>query len=194
MDIKDITNNIVNTYDNSPISVRTNGIQWYLKAHNYCLELSNRYNLSLDLVVAILAVLSPRNKWESNKEDCETLIKAYFDKLDLDQFKVKTFNANKQKAWEILKTQKVVLTGNKVTAFYYNIRYPVKSEEVTVDTWAVRVALNNGSYSKPITNKQYKIIAEGYREAFKTLKGKYKYLTTPMQVQAVCWEHIRTST
>ena len=170
------------------------GIKWYLNAHDFCLSISQEYNLNLDIVVAILATLSPRNKWESNKQDCINTIKAFQAGLDINQFKVKTFNRNKQKAWDILITEKPVLTGNKVTAFYCNIRYPVKSKEVTIDTWAARVAFNDISYKKPINNKDYTMLTKAYIRAFKEINKAHRYIQTPMQVQAVCWEDIRTST
>jgi hypothetical protein len=192
--VNQLTLNIINRYNNSPQELQTSGIKWYLKAHDFCLSISQIYNMNLDLVVGVLAALSPRNKWESNKEDCITIIKAYIKGVKLDEFKVRTFNTNKQKAWDILVTEQVNLRGNKVRAFYENIRYPDKSKDITIDTWAARVAHNDMNYKKPINNKDYQIISKAYLEAFEEISKSHKYLQTPMQVQAVCWEYIRSST
>jgi hypothetical protein len=186
-----VKSNIINLYDEIPLDKKTTAITWYNDAHNFCLSVSVRFNIELKLVVGVLAALSPRNKWAHNKKDCIALIKGFADGEDINNITVHTFNRNKLKAWNILSTKVVDLGGLKVNSFYNNIINPSNARDVTIDVWAIRVALNNNTFSKSITEKQYGLIKEGYIEAFDNLKDKHKYLQTPSQLQAICWTYIR---
>ena len=55
------------------------------------------------IVVGVLSALSPNNKWERNViDDTENMCVAYKSDIPLDDVKVCTYNANKQKAIKIL--------------------------------------------------------------------------------------------
>jgi hypothetical protein len=187
----DLTSNIISIYNQVSRDKITLSILWYHNAHNFCLATSAKFGLSLEIVAGVLAILSPRNKWENNKQDCINIIEAYLSGKNLDSIKVRTFNKNKQKAWNLLKTKNVEISGQKVKSFYRNIVNPFGMEDVTVDTWAVRVALNNSKSTLSPNKTQYKIIKEAYQKAFNELSNRDVFLRTPSQLQAICWEHIR---
>jgi plasmid replication initiation protein len=162
---------------------------WYETAHSICKRIADYYDLTLQQVCGIMAVLSPQNKWSQNVLDCEALI------ID-DIAKVSTFNRNKQKAlqikycYELEKEVSDIVSGNKVTSFYNNLLSPHNQDYVTVDRHAVRCALDDISsrfdeiknYGR---NKHFHRIAQAYKNVAK------KHNISVLKVQSVCWVAIR---
>lgn len=110
------------------------GMGWYREANRYCWSLSRKYGVPMPSVVGALAALSPRNKWERNKADVESLL------LSPDAA-VGTFGANKKRALQCLSTPspRALLTGRKVRSFYDNILHYNAITVVTVDVWMGRI-------------------------------------------------------
>jgi hypothetical protein len=81
-----------------------------------------------------------------------------------------------------------ILNGNKIKAFYTNIRYPHKHEDVTIDRWAVRAALMQNLTDKDlqgVTKQQYSFFVDCYKSAAK------KRNVTPIIMQSSIWSYIR---
>lgn len=51
------------------------GLLWYYRAHEFCKELSARFDLSLAVVCGIMSALSPGTNWERNKLETTNLIR-----------------------------------------------------------------------------------------------------------------------
>ena len=80
------------------------GISWYATALTAAQELAARYNIYIATACAVIAALSPRNKWERNLIDAENLINVYTT-VGIDackDVKVCTFGKNKAKALVIV--------------------------------------------------------------------------------------------
>jgi len=136
-------------------------------------------------VCAVIAALSPRNKWERNIVDAKTLCTL---KDNFESGKYSTFGANVKKAYAALwaidrDSVLVVLNGKKVCSFFDNIFDP-SSTRVTIDVHMQLVAL--GKYiaedDRPsLTDKVYREI----EEAVKTVALKNGLL--PYELQAIAW-------
>lgn len=65
--------NVVGTFGRATATERSNGRQWYERAHGYAQDIAEMYGTSLDVAAAVLSALSPANKWIRNKEDARNL-------------------------------------------------------------------------------------------------------------------------
>lgn len=104
------------------------GSDWYPRALRFAHKLADVYNINFRTIVAVIASLSPRNRWERNMRDAESMVKCYAaggDCEDLSNIKVCTFGAGKKKAIKIL-TENItnnnvlleILKGPKLCEFY----------------------------------------------------------------------------
>jgi hypothetical protein len=167
-----------------------NGLTWYREAHEYARSLSHEFNLSLERVAGIIAVLSPACRWEMNCIDARDVLEKREDAT------VTSYSANKRKAlnilyakydWSIYK----FIKGNKVKAFFDNILHPDTSTSVTLDRHILRAVC------KPKLDKElnkifasansYQAIAERFRQEAKKLNIR------PCQLQAAIWLQVRPS-
>lgn len=146
------------------------------------------------MAAAVVSVLSPRNKWDRNKTDAETLVRTALSGGSLQDFAVCTFTSNKRKAWDLVLSggkgfqPEKFFKGLKTRSFYDNISCP-DSRCVTIDTWAVRAARDvEERWSGSLTPKQYKALEAEYQEV-----ADYVGLR-PMDLQAVVWVGIRNKT
>ena len=101
------------------------GLSWYSTALNAAKELASRYNIYIATACAVIAALSPRNKWERNLIDAENMINAFTTVGECKDVKVCTFGKNKAKAVEILMNDgnhsnvfEDILSGPKLREFY----------------------------------------------------------------------------
>lgn len=172
---------LLDTLNNSKQNDFKHGMTWYKEARQWCQLQSEVYNVPLYKVVGVLAALSPRNKWNRNKEDTINVIKHGFNA------KCATFHNNKQKACDILKATSIehvikLLNGMKVQSFFSNI-YHDDCNLVTVDVWAMRVVGFEGN----LTPKKYREIENVYRDMANELG------MLPKQLQAITWSTYRGS-
>jgi len=102
------------------------GMAWYGIAKSIAVVIAEDYGIPASQAVAVLAALSPRNKWTRNVVDCEALVSAYVagGAEQALETKVCTFGANKAKAVRILEsgletlpTALEILSGPKLREF-----------------------------------------------------------------------------
>ena len=172
--------NLLDHYINASEGQLTHGFTWYKKANRICVKLSIKHDLPLYKVVGILSALSPRNKWERNIIDCESVI------VHGIKASVCTFNANKEKAVRILRASTPTevfdeLNGRKVQSFYNNILKPKKVSTVTVDVHAMRSVGLNRAPNKTLYNQ--------VEDAYKSLGTLLGIL--PHEAQAIVWAVVR---
>lgn len=129
------------------------GCWWYNKAYAECVKISKSVYIetgelySKQTVAEVIAILSPRNKWERNLIDAKNLL------LHKDKAVIATFNANKQKALRLINGEEVKLS-RKVKAFASAILDTGLCKEPfgenVVDVWMLRAAglkANNKNYT-----------------------------------------------
>ncbi len=185
-------------YNLASITDRNQGLNWYARALDFADNLGEVYDINYTTIVGVIAALSPRNRWERNMQDAETMVKVYtnggtYD--DLMNLKVCTFKTGKRKAAEIL-TGKVtnrqelldILKGPKLQEFFNCILGDV--DDVCIDGHAYsiwvgdRITLANvPAIGKKLRDK----IKSDYQKAAKEIGIK------PHELQAitwVCWRRI----
>ena len=178
--------------------------KWYQNAKKFTEDLSLKFDnqLSSKKIAGVIAALSPRNEWNRNKFDAETLCKEFLSnkyyQLNLFGYhmllnsKVCTFHANKSKAIEILLSDdskiESILKGNKLINFYRCIIGD--SNAICIDGHAFNIACNRVSSLAEvptISDKHYKIIANVYRDAKNIINKRYGLNLKTMHLQSVTW-------
>lgn len=174
------TENIIRIIRSATPAQVAEGAAWYPVAHGEASRIAAIYGIGTDTVAAIIAALSPRNRWARNVYDAECFVAAAFHGLPRRP-KACTFHANAAKAWDIATGTpwSDILTGPKVRSFVANIVGDVYA--VTVDVWAVRAATLGAADSVGKRKGEYDAYANAYRAAAATLG------LTPHTAQAIAW-------
>ena len=178
--------------------------KWYSDAQKFTETLSLEFNneLSSNKIAGVIAALSPRNEWNRNKFDAVNLCKEFLSnkyyQLNLFGYhfllnsKVCTFHANKSKAIKILLSDdseiETILKGNKLINFYRCIIGD--PEAICIDGHAFNIAANRVTSLAevpPISDKNYKIIANLYRETKNFINKEYNLNLKTYQIQSVTW-------
>ena len=163
-----------------------NGKNWYKDAQDFAKYLSETYNLDTYVCASVISALSPNNKWQRNKIDAETVIKAHLNGISQDSIKVCTYNANKIKAFRILKGDLITEKSPKTHSFAMNVGL-LSSDHITIDKWHLRACLSKVKTDvvESCTNVQYRRIEKITSQLAKEngLKG-YEF-------QAIVWVTIR---
>ena len=161
------------------------GINWYSNALSFARSLDSDERKA----AGVIAALSPRQAWDTNKEGAKKLLTAAQRHSSIIPTVAGTYH-NVQKAWKIANGANpeealIPFEPNrafKVPRFYANILG--NTEVVTVDVWAARVAVKNAPDA--IRGTLYLKIEKMYQRAAQTIGT-----ITPRDLQAVCWVHIR---
>lgn len=165
------------------------GKAWYDQANLTCKEIAKRFNISTNQVAAIVAALSPNNRWHRNISDAESLIKVHSASGDPNSVKVGTYSKNKEKAIRILNKENPlnVLGGLKVRSFYSCL---TGGDDVVVDGHAFAIWSGQRiptTKTPKISPALYANIALDYRLATNVINAATSDSLTPCQVQAATW-------
>ena len=195
--------NIKGVYYLSKAYEKKHGEIWYKVANKSCGAIAKKTQMHSAIVVGVLSALSPNNKWERNIIDTENICMAYKSDIPLDEVKVCTYNANKQKAIKILgildkgsmdleNDIREILNGNKVKAFFNCIHnYETNKTTVCIDGHAKAIYIGEkfaqSSNSSNVTKKQYRIISQAYIDATKEINESEGTSYLPYQIQAITW-------
>ena len=136
---------------------------------------------AINKACGVIAALSPVKTWSHNKT-CALDLVTTGDCGHMKQFK--------QKAKDILasdgtdETILSILNGNKISAFFLNIRYPDVANVITIDRHALSIALGRWITEEDyrgMTTKQYNFFVHCYVIAA-TQVG-----VTPLLMQSATW-------
>lgn len=168
------------------------GLVWYKRAASLAWRLSTTYGFTFEQCAAVIAALSPNNKWERNTVDADTVCAAYRQGLSPSDIKVGTFHNNKAKAWACLEITDPTRdkladilhgkAGRKVRSFYHSIIG--QNDDVCIDGHAYSIWLGrriSTSKTPAISAKAYELAARSYVLAAEGTSY------TPAQVQAITW-------
>jgi len=165
------------------------GKNWYKESQNFAKYLSETYNLDRYVCASVISALSPNNKWERNKIDAETVIKAHLNGIAPENIKVCTYNANKYKAFDILNGKVITEKSPKTHSFAMNVGL-LSSDHITIDKWHLRACLvypNDGILPcvESCTSVQYRRVEKITSQIAKNnnLKG--------YELQAIIWVTIK---
>ena len=192
--------NILHIFNQSSFDERTSGAAWYGAAKLVCNEMSIKYNVPVPVVVAVVAALSPNNRWERNLANADALIAAFLNGDECETVSCSTYHSMRAKAWRCLEIGAAVsghfhghldglllaeLKGQKISAFYQNIAGT--SDKPTIDGHAANIArgrrVSLSGSRLTITKRQYRELQAAYVEAARVLNCDL----TGYEVQAVTW-------
>lgn len=170
------------------LSNKKQATNWYYEVNEFCLSLSEIYDVPLIKVTGIMSALSPNNTFSSNCKSLERFLKYK------GMCRVTTFHGQKEKAKQILFMEnptedkiKSILGGLKTQAFFENLYRPHTSRAVTVDIWQIRWAKSIGLIPEKgtLTPKRYRLIADMVTKVANDLQ------LLPHQYQALTWYETR---
>ena len=180
--------NIVSVYRDADETQHAEGLLWYSDAQNAAHNIAVKYDIAVYIVVAVIAALSPNNKWSRNIVNADALIGAFIRGDGLLSVKVSTYNKMKQKAWDILAARpdydgaKAMLKGQKITSFFCDI---MGEFNVTIDGHARNIAYGERvGLTDERTNigvREYRALQAAYEEAARRVG------LMPYQLQAITW-------
>ena len=166
------------------------GMDWYKEAQEFCEKTSCDYFMDSYDVAVVTAILSPNNRWERNKVDTITTIKAWKLGWEPDRIKVCTYNANKQKAFDYLNGKvDLVRKSPKTHSFAMNVGL-LSPEHITIDKWHLRACVGipeEGVFDavESCTIAQYR------RIEMLTSSIAQEYKVKGYELQAIIWVMIK---
>ena len=180
--------NITSVYRDADPNQRADGLLWYHLAQKAAHDIALKHDVPVYLVVAVIAALSPNNKWTRNLVNADALIGAFIRGDGIDSVKVSTYHKMKAKAWDILVARpdyeqaKTMLKGQKITSFFMDI---MGEFNVTIDGHARNIAYGERvGLTDDRTNigvREYRALQAAYEEAARRVG------LMPYQLQAITW-------
>ena len=173
------------------------GCDWYTDAHKIAGRIASMYGLHHAVVAAVIAALSPNNKWERNCQDAENIIAAYYHGNEDDALLVKvcTYKANKIKAVKCLAKGlgyddlKTILNGPKVIEFFHCI-IGTPHRDVCIDGHAYSIWFGERLTLKKVPNIGKRLrerIKEDYITVTDWINEELNTSYEPSQIQAITW-------
>jgi hypothetical protein len=134
---------------------RAEGRLAYRRYNTMMNVLANRFDISLNRVVAVFVSLSPNNEYRSIMRSAVTVLDALMRGADIDDVQVSTYRHCLRRAWDYgigAKDFEQQNKGPKVLSFYHNILDPDDPRWVTIDGHMTAIWL-----SENLTMKQASI-------------------------------------
>lgn len=175
---------IINVYNQAEPEEKEYFGKWYEKASEVCKKISEKYQVPFETVCAVMAILSPGNRFVSNITAVTNLLENFKNGKNL---KVSSNNPrNGIKARRVLETGDLSLvTGPKVIEFFSSLKDPnTFKERLVLDGHAISIWLGKKLPLKtpPLRDvKNRKIIIEDYKKAAECLGISLQ------ELQAVTW-------
>ena len=116
-----MVHNITSVYRDADKLQHAEGLLWYSDALKSANLMAIKHGVPVYIAVAVIAALSPNNKWSRNLTNADALIGAFVNGDGIDSVKVSTYHKMKAKAWGILAARpdydgaKRMLKGQKIT-------------------------------------------------------------------------------
>lgn len=170
--------NIISVYNQATPEEKEYWGQWYHNAKSGVQDLATEFNLPFPVVAAIVAVLSPGNRWHGNLIAAEKLLNG--------DPKVNAYPRQADRARAILKTGDTSLvTGPKVSVFFKSLLDPKSVEkDMVLDSHAINIWRGVKTSIKALKNPTVSERAQ----MIKDYQQAAKELGVPVQaVQAVTW-------
>jgi GNAT superfamily N-acetyltransferase/predicted kinase len=176
--------NIIAVYNDADDEEKDYWGKWYYHANKDVTTLSNNYGIDFRIAAAVVAVLSPGNKWLGNLYAAEKTIQKFNDpSLNIS---ISAYGKNVIKALKILETGDVAyVKGPKVSVFFLSLVDPQSvNKELVLDSHAINIWFGikrNLKQTPTISNKLRNQVLEDYKKAAQKLGVSLQSL------QAVTW-------
>ena len=185
-----IYNSLIRWYDHANADQIKSGLNWYADAQAYAGSLSKRFGIDPYTAAAVISALSPNNKWDRNKVDAYSVCDAWANGRGSDSVSCCTYNANKEKAFDILNGNiELSSRSPKTHSFAMNVGM-LSPKHVTVDKWHVRACITRPDEN--IVETRDNITAAQYRriEAITNMVSEEVGLMA-YEFQAIVWVTIK---
>jgi hypothetical protein len=191
-----VTYNNLKTYlDEATSQEWADGKEWYKEAQAFVYEQYHNFKGEIDgltsyRVAGVLSATSPNNRWERNKADTITVLKAVAAGLPPEAVKICTYTPNKVKAFEIAKGNiELSAKSPKTHAFAMNVGLN-SPDHITVDKWHLRACVTKSregvvECAESCTAAQYRRV-----EAI-TAQLAHDYGLKGYEAQAIIWVTIK---
>jgi hypothetical protein len=170
-----VADRIVDTWKRATPADVESGARWYLNGEALIDSMAVEYDQSRETVAAVIACLSPRTQWARNIEGARQLLATGQAPGCL--------GANVERARTAMRSGDplATLTGPKTSRFALNLLGD--REAVTVDVWAMRVALGDRDDADNLLARvgMYAAIEHAYRVAAQRIG------VDPVTAQATTW-------
>lgn len=179
-------NNILKIYNQTSEDER---YDWYQEANDYAETIARKMGawnysgklLNIKRVCGVIAALSPVKSWSENKRVAKQLIETG------ECGHMKQFVGKAKRILECDGSDEAILAilnGRKISAFYLNIAYPNKANNVTIDRHALSVALGywvTDEDYRGMTANQYNFFVQCY------VLAAMKAEVSPLIMQSATW-------
>jgi hypothetical protein len=178
-----MVSNILKVYSEADADNIERGKNWYAETLEFCTTWSMGYDV--ERAAAAYAVISPSLDKEQNDKQFVRGITAHKLGMDITKIKIGVYGRkNREKFARCLDGDLTAVGGRKVTSFYNNIMG--KESPVTVDRWAVRIALYEPKMGED------KCVPNG-KHCYETIRNAYISAAqvagvSPHVMQAITWE------
>lgn len=180
-----MVSNITAIYDAAEDAHVEEGLSWYDEALDVARNLAAGTSYSVEQVAGVMAVISSALRWELNRTYPRAILDYHCMRTPVEAWRapdgkgMAVTHRRRQACLSILEgADPRQFLGPKTGAFFANILGDVNA--VTVDRWAIRVAVANpkavGATYAALTK-----ISDAYVEAAN------ERLVTPRGLQAACW-------
>ena len=171
------------------------GRAWYKEAQYFVNETYKAYagnipGLTPYKVAGVVSALSPNNRWERNKLDTITVLKAVAIDIAPENVKVCTYNANKLKAFEIARgNTDITVKSPKTHSFAMNVGLN-SPDHITIDKWHLRACVTEAG--EGIQDCMEKCTAAQYRRIESiTAELAHQHGLKGYEAQAIIWVTIK---
>lgn len=174
----------------SDTSIVNAGVVWYRDANKLCKDIASKTGLKFTTVAGVIAVLSPNQNWQVQQKYTLRFIQdiqkgTYYKSTGYGYF------TNRLKAVNMIlsDTVKPYLRGAKVEAFYNNITGNLNT--VTLDIWAIRIALNDLTLPKKDSGLYMRnnALRDEIYKAYLLASSELNY--KPAILQSLVWHIVR---
>lgn len=183
-----LVSNMVSCFGKASPAQVVAGMRWYDEAREWCRALATATPYSLEQIIAVVAILSPKANWVENKKMATMYVDAH-QRGDKEMPVCMAYTVNRAKAWRVLSGAPISenCRGIKVEEFQANITGD--NGRVTVDRhhWTASTGTRWSDMRKSggITAPENRVIAAATLEAA-SICG-----VVPSAFQAILWCVVR---
>lgn len=163
------------------------GLLAYQRYHDLMVQMSQKYSIELEKVIAVFVSLSPNNDYVGNLRSAVSVLAGIYHGIPEEKITISTYKHCRKRAFQygigerdFLKETK----GPKITNFYHNLLNPLDNRYVTIDGHMSAIWQDKNLTMKEAivrTKKEYNEIASAVK------KLAFNEMMLPNQYQAVLW-------
>jgi hypothetical protein len=170
-----VVDRIVTTWHRATAQDMDNGAGWYAEGEKLVDELASEHGLTRETVATVIAHLSPRTTWQRNVQGARSLL--------ADGTAPGCLGANVDRALAALDSGDPLATLNGPKTYRFALNLLGDRDAVTVDVWAVRVALGEREDAERVLARVgvYAAVEHAYRLAAARMG------VDPTTMQATTW-------